>query len=182
LTVSYESCVIGDFMAHTISPLLRRVLAPVALKASFGPAPVSQKKFADLPVAMTLRPSQVRATAGGTALMVPPAIAFSKRYSELDLPIIAMAGDGDLIAQVGEHAEPFAGEVGAADLRIVERQGHLFHYVLPNQVVAAIRDVHRLHRLLSARDPARAKDGASLLPVRLSSRRRLGAIPRLFTP
>jgi pimeloyl-ACP methyl ester carboxylesterase len=134
--------VIGDLMAHTISPLLGRALAPVAVKASFAPAPISDK-FADLPVAMTLRPSQVRATAGDTALMVPTAIALSQRYGELKLPIIVMAGEGDLIAQVGEHAGPFARAVDGADLRIVAGQGHLFHYAVPSQVVAAIRDVQR---------------------------------------
>jgi pimeloyl-ACP methyl ester carboxylesterase len=134
--------VLGDAMAYTISPLLGRVLAPVAVKASFAPAAISEK-FADLPVAMTLRPSQVRATAGDTALMVPAAVALSQRYGELDLPIIVMAGKGDLIAHVSEHAEPFAGKVDGADLRIVEGQGHLFHYAVPGQVVAAIRDVQR---------------------------------------
>lgn len=133
---------IGDLMAHTISPLLGRVLAPVAVKASFAPSAVSQK-FADLPIAMTLRPSQVRATAADTALMIPAAIALSRRHGELDLPIIVMAGEGDLIAHVGEHAEPFAKRVNGADLRIVTGQGHLFHYAVPSEVVAAIRDVQR---------------------------------------
>jgi hypothetical protein len=51
-----------------------------------------RRGFAELPVAMTLRPSQVRATAGDTALMVPEAIALSRRYGELDLPIVVMTG------------------------------------------------------------------------------------------
>ncbi len=134
--------VIGELVAHTISPLLGRVLAPVAVKVSFAPAAVSPS-FAELPVAMTLRPSQVRATAGDTALMVSEAVALSQRYGELDLPIIVMAGKGDLIARVDEHADPFAREVNGADLRIVEGEGHLFHYAVPGQVVAAIRDVQR---------------------------------------
>jgi pimeloyl-ACP methyl ester carboxylesterase len=134
--------VIGDLIAHTISPLLGQVLAPVAVKVSFAPAAVSPR-FAELPIAMTLRPSQIRATAGDTALMVPEAIALSQRYGELDLPIVVMAGKGDLIARVDEHAEPFAQEVNGADLRIVEGEGHLFHYAVPGQVVAAIRDVQR---------------------------------------
>ena len=70
-------------------------------------------------------------------------LSLSRRYGELDLPIIVMAGEGDLIAQVGEHAEPFAKEVDRAELRIVGGQGHLFHYAVPSEVVAAIRDVQR---------------------------------------
>lgn len=136
---------IGDLLAQTLSPLIGRLIAPIAVKASFAPGPVSDK-FANLPAAMTLRPSQIRATAGDTGLMVPAAIALSQRYGELNVPIIVMAGRGDLIAHVSEHAEPFARQVDGADLRIVEGQGHLFHYAVPSQVVAAVRDVRRPRR------------------------------------
>jgi hypothetical protein len=55
--------------------------------------------------------------------MVPEAIALSQRYGELDLPIVVMTGQGDLIARVDEHAEPFARQVNRADLRIVVGEG-----------------------------------------------------------
>lgn len=132
--------VIGDVMADTISPLSGLLVGPGAVKASFSPAPVSDK-FADFPIAMTLRPSQVRATAADTAMMVPGAIALSRRYDELKLPVIVMAGAGDRIAHVGEHAKRLVEDVGRAELRTVRGQGHLFHYAVPDQVVAAIRDV-----------------------------------------
>ena len=134
--------VLGDLMAHTVSPLAGLLVGPVAVKASFAPAPISDK-FASFPVAMTLRPSQVRATAADTAMMVPGAIALSRRYDELALPIIAMAGEGDLITHLGEHAERFVEEVDGAELRVVPGEGHLFHYAVPDQVVAAIRDAGR---------------------------------------
>ncbi len=132
--------VFGDVMAHTVSPLAGALVGPAAVKASFAPAPIHDN-FANLPVAMTLRPSQVRATAADTAMMIPAAVALSKRYGELDLPIVVMAGQGDLIAHPDKHAERFAAEVRAAELRIVPGQGHLFHYAVPEQVVAAIDDV-----------------------------------------
>ncbi|RSV45430.1 alpha/beta hydrolase [Sphingomonas sp. ABOLE] len=131
---------VGDVMATTVSPLAGRLLGPVAIKASFSPAPISEK-FAAFPIALTLRPSQVRATAADTALMVPAAVAISRRYEALAVPIIVMAGEGDRIAHVDRHAERFAREVSGAELRIVPAQGHLFHYAVPEQVVAAIRDV-----------------------------------------
>lgn len=96
--------VIGDLMATTVSPLAGSVIGPVAIKASFAPAPVSPK-FADFPLAMTLRPSQVHATAADTAMMIPAAIALSRHYAELDVPTIIMAGEGDLIAHVATHAK-----------------------------------------------------------------------------
>ncbi len=128
--------IVGDLMANTISPLSGGLVGPLAIKASFAPAPISGK-FADFPVAMTLRPSQVRATAADTAMMTPGATALSRRYGELSLPVVVMAGEGDLIAHVAKHAERIAGDIGA-ELRIVPGQGHLFHYAVPDQVVSAI--------------------------------------------
>jgi pimeloyl-ACP methyl ester carboxylesterase len=134
--------VLGDLMAHTVSPLSGLLIGPAAVKASFSPAPVSDK-FSTFPIAMTLRPSQVRATAADTAMMVPGAVALSRRYAELALPIIVMAGEGDLIAGSGRHAERFVEEVQGAELRIVPGQGHLFHYAVPEQVAAALADLSR---------------------------------------
>lgn len=134
--------IIGDLMAYTVSPLSGLLIGPVAVKASFSPAPVSDK-FAGFPIAMTLRPSQVRATAADTAMMVPSAVALSRRYGELTVPIIVMAGDGDLIAHVGSHAERLVEEVDGAELRMIPGQGHLFHYAVPEKVLAAIGDAVR---------------------------------------
>jgi pimeloyl-ACP methyl ester carboxylesterase len=132
--------VIGDLMAATISPLAGRMIGPLGIKASFSPAAISDK-FADFPIGLTLRPSQVRATAADTAMMVPAAIALSRRYGELAIPITIMAGEGDKIAWIGHHAERFANEVADVSLITIADQGHLFHYAAPEKVIAAIDDV-----------------------------------------
>jgi pimeloyl-ACP methyl ester carboxylesterase len=142
--------VLGDLLATTLAPINGRLIAPLALKAAFRPAPVSEK-FAAFPAAMTMRPSQVRAAAADTAMMIPGAVKLSGRYAELRLPTIIMAGEGDVIVSVGKHAERLAGAVSKAELRVVPDQGHLFHYAVPEQVVAAIREaltmvlLHVLH-------------------------------------
>jgi pimeloyl-ACP methyl ester carboxylesterase len=128
---------VGDLMAHTISPLAGRLIAPAGIKASFSPAPVPEK-FAEFPLGLTLRPSQIRATAADTAMMVPAAIALSRRYGELALPVIVLAGDGDLIAHKDKHAERLIEDVAGAEVRVVPSQGHLLHYAVPEQIVAAI--------------------------------------------
>jgi len=131
---------LGDVVAHTLAPINGRLISRPGLKAAFRPAPIS-KKFAAFPLTMTLRPSQVRATAADTAMMIPSAIELSQRYSELHLPMIIMAGEGDVIAFVSKHGERLAKAVSGAELRTVPEQGHLFHYAVPEQVVAAIHDV-----------------------------------------
>jgi pimeloyl-ACP methyl ester carboxylesterase len=132
--------ILGDLMAATVSPLVGRVVGPPGIKASFSPAAISEK-FAGFPIGLTLRPSQVRSTAADTAMMVPAAIALSRRYNELAIPITVMAGTGDKIAWIGHHAERFADEVANVNLVTTPDQGHLFHYAVPEQVIEAIDDV-----------------------------------------
>lgn len=133
---------IGDIIANTTGPLTGLSIGPAGIKASFAPAAVSAK-FDDFPKALALRPSQLRATAADTAMMVPATMAISSRYAEIQLPVIIMAGEGDLIVHINRHAERLAKDIAKAELRTVPKQGHLLHYAYPEQVVKAIADVHK---------------------------------------
>ncbi|UUR09343.1 alpha/beta fold hydrolase [Sphingomonas glaciei] len=128
---------VGDILAHTISPLSGRLMSPGAIKASFHPAPVSEN-FKSFPLEMTFRPSQIRATAADTAMMVPGAIDLSRRYADLKMRVIAMAGEGDLIVHKDKHSERLVSELRNGELRVVPHQGHLFHYAVPGEVLDAI--------------------------------------------
>jgi pimeloyl-ACP methyl ester carboxylesterase len=131
---------VGDLLAHTISPLAGRLMSSGAIKASFHPAPVSEK-FRSFPLEMTFRPSQIRATAADTAMMVPGAIDLSRRYADLKMPVIAMAGEGDLIVHKDKQSERLVSELKDGELRVIPSQGHLFHYAVPGEVVEAIKAV-----------------------------------------
>ena len=133
---------VGDALASTVSPLVGGLTLPPALKASFAPKDIPAK-FGNFPVAMMLRPSQIRATAGDTALMVPGAYAISRRYAELDLPVLIMAGDGDLIAHADEHAEKLVARIAGSDLRVLEGHGHMIHYTATDAVADGIVEVAR---------------------------------------
>jgi pimeloyl-ACP methyl ester carboxylesterase len=52
-----------------------------------------------------------------------------------------MAGEGDQIAHIDKHARKLVSDIAGAELRIIPEQGHLFHYAVPEQVVAAIDEV-----------------------------------------
>jgi len=134
--------ILGDLAAWTVSPIAGRLVGPLAVKASFSPAPVSSD-FDRFPAGLSLRPSQIRAASADTAMMVPAAAELSRHYRQLRVPTIIMAGQGDRIAHVDKHAERLAREIPDAELRIVPGQGHMFHYAVTEQVVAAIDDVSR---------------------------------------
>ena len=83
---------LGDILRYTISPLLGRLMAPAAHRKMFAPSPVTERFAREFPVELEVRPSQIRASAGEAALMIPGAAGLAKHHSELSLPVAIMAG------------------------------------------------------------------------------------------
>lgn len=127
----------GDVMRMTVSPVVGRLATPLMKQAIFAPLPVPSS-FDGFPVEMSLRPSQIRATAADTAMMIPAAAALSARYGELALPVVLIAGDGDTITFFDRHSERLHDALPGSDLHTVEGAGHMFHYSAPEAVIAAI--------------------------------------------
>ena len=133
--------VIGDLLRFTIAPLMGRVLWPVLVRQLFAPAEVPDK-FRILPKWMMLRPSQLRASAAEAALMIPSALMLSRRYNELKLPVMIIAGSGDLVLDPGHHSGRLHDDVPHSTLRLAPGQGHMLHYAEPAEIVAAIDAMH----------------------------------------
>jgi hypothetical protein len=89
--------VLGDLLRYTISPILGRLMAPMVYRKLFAPAPVSTRFENKFPLELAVRPSQIRASAAETALMIPGAASLADHYPELSIPIAIMAGRGDKI-------------------------------------------------------------------------------------
>ena len=129
--------IVGDLMRYTISPLLGRLMWPVLLKKMFGPSPVPPR-FHAFPLWMSLRPSQLRAAAAESALMVPAAFTLRRRYRELSMPVIVVAGTGDRIANAQAQSVRLHHELPGSELRLAAGAGHMIHHLLPSEAMAAI--------------------------------------------
>lgn len=129
--------VIGTVLRHTVSPLLARLFWPLISKQLFGPAPVSES-FRRWPIWMTLRPSQLRASAADTAMMIPGAMQMAQRYAELRMPVTVLAGDGDKIVDPKAQSERLGHALPASDVQIIPGAGHMLHHIDPAVVIAAI--------------------------------------------
>jgi pimeloyl-ACP methyl ester carboxylesterase len=129
--------VIGDLMRFTISPLLGRAIWPAVVKKIFSPAAVSPR-FAKFPVWMALRPSQLRAAAAESAMMVPAVMALCRRYRELAMPVVILAGAEDRIADAQHNSRRLHHELPQSDLRLAPGGGHMIHYLMPDEAMAAI--------------------------------------------
>jgi len=135
--------VIGDVMRYTISPLIGRMMWPALLRRIFGPAPVPQRFASGFPVWMTLRPSQMRAGAAETALLIPAAFSLRKRYHELTMPVIIMAGGSDRHVDMHTHSERLHHELPHSTLHITSGAGHMLHHLAVDEVMNAIEQANQ---------------------------------------
>jgi pimeloyl-ACP methyl ester carboxylesterase len=139
--------IVGDLMRYTISPLVGRLLWPAMLRRIFSPTPVPER-FRDFPVWMGLRPSQLRASATETALMIPTAMALAKHYRELTMPVMLMDGADDRLLDANLHSGGLHQTLPGSELWLVPGAGHMVHHSAPDAVLAAIQAIDRrqLHR------------------------------------
>jgi len=135
--------VIGDLMRFTISPLLSRAIWPKMLSRLFGPAPVPKRFETQYPVWMTLRPSQLRASAAEAALQIPAAYSLRTRYHELTMPVVIMAGDSDQHVDLHVHSSRLHHELPHSTLHVTRGAGHMIHHLALPEVMNAIDQAAR---------------------------------------
>jgi pimeloyl-ACP methyl ester carboxylesterase len=155
--------VVGDLMRYTVSPLLTRMMWRPLTKRVFAPMPVPDA-FHAMPPWMALRPSQLRASAAESAMMVPAAMSLAKRYPELKVPAVIVAGTRDKIVDVGHNAERLNERIPDSELQLQPGVGHMTHYAHPEQVLAAVDSIasrvgeHLYQRTPQAEALARASE------------------------
>jgi pimeloyl-ACP methyl ester carboxylesterase len=129
--------VVGDFLRYTFAPLLLRAFWPWFVRRMFAPARVPAS-FWRFPVWMTARPSQLRATAAESVEALAAAAMLSRRYREIRVPVVVVAGAGDAIVDPFAHSERLHGDIRPSEFRLVPRMGHMLHHLVPERVLEAI--------------------------------------------
>ena len=132
--------ILGDILSHTVSPILGRLLWPLLMRKIFGPANVPAK-FASFPKEMALRPSQIRASAAETALMIPDAFALRGKYADLKMPVLIIAGDQDRLVDTDAQSARLHEELPRSTFRRVPAAGHMVHQTETALVMRAIDEV-----------------------------------------
>jgi pimeloyl-ACP methyl ester carboxylesterase len=131
---------VGDVASNTVSPIASRILWPLMMKQIFGPAPVPAK-FEGFPKEMAVRPSQIRASAEESALMIPDAAKFEDRYGELKMPVVIIAGEDDRLIDIDEQSARLHGDVAGSRFHRVPEAGHMVHQTATTDVLLAIDEV-----------------------------------------
>jgi pimeloyl-ACP methyl ester carboxylesterase len=104
----------------------------------FAPLPVPEGFANGFPYGLPLRPWQIRAEARDTATMVSAVAAMQRRYRELSVPVVIMAGTDDRIVDHRRHAVRVHEEIPQSALRLIPGVGHMLHYAVPEQIVDEI--------------------------------------------
>jgi pimeloyl-ACP methyl ester carboxylesterase len=133
---------VGGLLRHTLSPLLGRMMWPALVRRMFSPMPVPLR-FWRFPRWMALRPSQLRASAAESALLVPAAASISRRYGSLAVPAVIMAGEGDRFVNTRAQSVRLHEALPSSELRLLPEQGHMLHHLAPRKVIAAIDSAAR---------------------------------------
>jgi pimeloyl-ACP methyl ester carboxylesterase len=132
--------VMGDVLGHTLSPLMSRLMWPLMLAKIFGPRS-APAKFERFPKEMALRPSQIRASAAESALMVPDAFQFKDKYAELKMPVVIIAGEDDRLIDIDKQSARLHADVSQSALHRIPQNGHMIHQTATGEVMAAINEV-----------------------------------------
>jgi pimeloyl-ACP methyl ester carboxylesterase len=148
--------VLGDIVRFTVSPIVGRLMWPLLMRKIFGPAGVP-KKFEGFPSEMALRPSQIRASAAESALMVPGAFALREEYGTLRMPVVIIAGENDRVIDINDQSAELHRALPQSVFRPVPKMGHMIHQTATGEVMAAIHEAAALAgKIRSDRLPALA--------------------------
>jgi pimeloyl-ACP methyl ester carboxylesterase len=132
---------LGDVLRYTIWPLVSRATMPLFLRRAFGPAAVDERFAAGFPFELAYRPSQIRATAGDTALMILGAVRLQGRYGDLDMPVAIMAGADDRIVMTDHQLGRLEEQIPDCRLEVLPGVGHMIHYTAGDEVIDTIRSI-----------------------------------------
>lgn len=133
--------VIGDLMRYTVAPAVSRSILPKLVQKIFAPSLIPHRFAAEFPLALCLRPWQLRASAEEVNAMIPGAALAQGRYGELRLPVTIVTGDGDQVVSARRQSMRLHGAVPHSELRVLPGLGHMIHYFAGDEIAALVEDM-----------------------------------------
>jgi pimeloyl-ACP methyl ester carboxylesterase len=95
------------------------------------------EKFEGFPEELAVRPSQIRASAAESALMIPSAHTLEKHYRALQMPVAIVAGAADRLIE-SEQSAQLHQDIPHSTLRSVPGAGHMVHQTATGEILTAI--------------------------------------------
>lgn len=130
---------VGTVLRHAITPGASRLLWPALMRKIFGPRPLPAK-FDGFPREMAVRPSQLRASASESALLIPIATAASSRYPRLTMPVVIVAGTKDRLVDPVVQSGRLHAALPHSTYHPIQGGGHMVHQTDTEAILRAIAE------------------------------------------
>jgi pimeloyl-ACP methyl ester carboxylesterase len=129
---------------HTVTPFMRRLLAPGTVRRVFAPCAVPDRFKQAYPLPLALRASQMRSVDEEAAMLLESAKALCPHYEKIGVPVHIIAGSQDQIVDTEAHSVRLHEELAFSTLQRVPACGHMVHHAASEDVLAAIAALARL--------------------------------------
>jgi pimeloyl-ACP methyl ester carboxylesterase len=133
--------VAGDILRHTLAPFLVRRLAPRAIGRMFAPLPVPEDFRERFPLALALRPSQIRASTEELSMINSASGELARRYREIDVPAAIVAGEADEIVETPFHSIRLHEHIASSTLHLMPEMGHMLHHFETDKLADVIHGI-----------------------------------------
>ncbi|HEX2338830.1 MAG TPA: alpha/beta hydrolase [Hyphomicrobiaceae bacterium] len=130
--------VLGDVISYTVAPLIGEAIGWPLIAKMFAPQPVSPQFEREFPMALALRPSQIKAFSQDTSHMITAARQMSPHYGSITCPTVIMAGDDDRIVNIEPQSQRLHAAIPGSRLDVLNGAGHMIHHLDPARIVRAI--------------------------------------------
>ncbi len=127
---------IGPLLAHTIAAPFGTLTAENSVARAFAPAPVAPT-FARSPIPLALRPAQFIVEAEDMRILKAAVAIQAPRYGDIRVPLIIVAGRGDLVAFWDFHSERLHAVVPTSEFTLLDDAGHQILHSHPREVIEA---------------------------------------------
>jgi pimeloyl-ACP methyl ester carboxylesterase len=92
------------------------------------------EKFDAFPKEMAVRPSQIRASAAESALMIPDAFMLRDQYADLKMPVVIIAGEDDKLIDVDSQSARLHSDISQSRFHKLAGNGHMIQQTATDQV------------------------------------------------
>ncbi len=130
--------VVGELFARTLAYPFGMLALDGAVRTVFAPNPVPRNYLETTGVGLALRPDEFRANAEDVRLLSDFLAIQSRRYPEIDQPLLLLTGSADDIVPAWNHAERLIEQAPNVELIEFEDTGHALHHAHPAAVVEMI--------------------------------------------
>ncbi|MCA1524369.1 alpha/beta fold hydrolase [Bradyrhizobium yuanmingense] len=132
--------VLGDLVSYTVAPIVSWAVLPGALRKIFAPRSVPQTFRNEFPASLVLRPTQLRAAAEESALLIPTATQFQAHYPAIGERVQIFHGTEDQVIEF-RQAQDLHQALPRSDLHLVPNAGHMVTYADPAAIVEVVNSM-----------------------------------------